>query len=246
MSNAASEATLTIAKNVAEVRERIARAASRTGRWPDEVRLVAVTKTIDAARIREAVAAGVTELAENYVQEARTKIPEVNSAAASTADSPQPPLLTWHFIGHLQSNKARYCIDLFSLVHSVDSLPLAEEMGRQAVKHGKTMPVLIEVNLAGGENRAGSAPDETLALAERIVQVEGVALQGMMGMAPYSGSPEEARPYFKRLRQLWERLPAENRQTLSMGMSGDFEMAIEEGATLVRIGTAIFGERTRQ
>jgi hypothetical protein len=232
-----------IADRIASVRERIAQAAARSGRPPEAIRLVAVTKTVEAARISQAVRAGVTDLGENYVQEARTKSSEV--ATALLAAHSEPPPLIWHLIGHLQRNKAKYCADLFSLIHSVDNYQLAQELGKQAAKHGKTQPILIEVNLAGLPERAGVAPNDTLALAERVAQVPHLAVRGLMGMAPFSSSddPEQARPHFARLRGLWDCLPADCRHTLSMGMSGDFEIAIEEGATLVRVGTALFGQR---
>ena len=237
----ASEATganNAMAGRIAAVRERIARAAARSGRTPDAVRLLAVTKTVDAARVVAAVRAGITDLGENYVQEARTKIPEVAALAGPE------PRLTWHLIGHLQRNKAKYCADLFSLIQSVNNYQLAQELGKHATKQGKTQPVLIEVNLVERPERTGVAPGDALALAEQVANVPNVALHGLMGMAPFSSDdPERGRPYFARLRALWEGLPAEHRHTLSMGMSGDFETAIEEGATLVRIGTALFGQR---
>lgn len=224
-----------IAANVARVRARIADAARRSGRAPTSVRLVAVTKTVDAARVAEAIAAGVQDLGENYVQEARAKIP----ATAALTSAP----ICWHLIGHLQSNKAKYSVDLFSLIHSVDNYQLAQELGKHASKRGKILPVLVEVNLARDPERAGIPPSEALSLAEAVATTPGLALQGMMGMAPFGEQAEEARPYFAHLRGLFERLPETNRVILSMGMTGDFEVAIEEGATLVRIGTALFGQR---
>lgn len=221
-----------IAENVAAVRQRIADAAARAGRRAEDVRLVAVTKTVEPERIAEAVAAGLTEFGENYVQEARRKISVVSGLT-------QVPLL-WHLIGHLQSNKAKYSVELFSLIHSVHNYQLAQELGKQAEKRGKTQSVLIEVNLAEDPNRTGIAPGEAYALAEQVAAVPGLRLLGLMGMAPFG---EDARPFFARLRTLWEALPPANREALSMGMSGDFEAAIAEGATLVRIGTAIFGRR---
>lgn len=229
-----------VAERVAGVRARIVAAARRSGRTPDAVRLVAVTKTIGPERVVQALAAGVTDLGENYVQEARAKIPEV----AALSDRPA----TWHLIGHLQRNKAKYCADLFSLIQSVDNYQLAQELGKQAAKQGKTQRILIEVNLAEQPERAGVSPGETLGLADQIAGVANVELRGLMGMAPFGDDPEQARPCFVLLRELWRKLPPEHRRTLSMGMSGDYEVAIEEGATLVRIGTALFGKRmgTRQ
>jgi pyridoxal phosphate enzyme (YggS family) len=227
--------TDTIASNLAAVRERIARAAARAGRAPESVRLVAVTKTVEPARVQAAVAAGVLELGENYVQEARAKVPEVSP--------PEDAGLIWHMIGHLQSNKAKYSVGLFSLIQSVDNYQLAQELGKQATKKGKSQPVLIEVNLAGAEHRAGVLPAALPDLVKGVLAVPGLELQGLMGMAPAGGDPEAARPHFRRLRGCWEALPGPNRRVLSMGMSADFEVAIEEGATLVRIGTALFGRR---
>lgn len=224
-----------IAENVAAVRARIADAALRAGRRAEDIRLVAVTKRVTPERVAEAVAAGVAEFGENYVQEAREKIPAL---AILTGQA-----LVWHLIGHLQSNKAKYSVELFSLIHSVDNYQLAQELGKQAVKKGKIQEVLVEVNLAGGENRAGVLPGEALKLAEQVATIEGLALQGFMGMAPFGENAEAARPHFNRLRVLWEQLPAESGKVLSMGMSGDFEIAVEEGATLVRVGTALFGPR---
>lgn len=229
-----------ITASITRVREHLARAAERAGRRPDEIQLVGVTKFVAADRVLPALRAGITAFGENYVQEAREKIPLVADAAAATALS-RPE---WHLIGRLQTNKAKYCPPLFDLVHSLDSFPLAEELGRAALKHGKTAQrVLIEVNLSGDTDRAGVAPDQALALCERVAQVPGLQLEGLMGIAPEGAGPEEARPFFQRLRMLWERLPDAERRILSMGMSADFETAIEEGATLVRVGTAIFGAR---
>nr|CAA9291912.1 UPF0001 protein YggS [uncultured Armatimonadetes bacterium] len=229
------QAFSTVADRVAAVQERIARAEARAGRSPGTVRLVAVTKRVPAARVAEAAAAGVTEFGENYVQEARAKIPELTQYIATD--------INWHLIGHLQTNKAKYAVLLFPLIHTVDTYQLAQELGRQTSKRHKTQNVLIEVNLSGDPGRAGARPEESLELADRVGAVPGLELKGLMGMAPYAEGSEDARPHFRRLRALFDRLPGPNRQILSMGMSGDFEVAIEEGATLVRIGTALFGKR---
>lgn len=226
-------ATSDIAANVAAVRARIAAATKRAGRPTDSVRLLAVTKMQPAARVAAVVAAGVSDLGENYVQEARDKIPLVPFAP------------TWHLVGHLQRNKANISVELFSLIHSVDKYQLAQELGKHASKKGETQNVLVEVNLVGDPTRPGVTSEGALALAEQVAGTPGLNLHGMMGMAPFDPDPELARPYFARLRALWEQLPEVNRQTLSMGMSGDFEVAVEEGATLVRIGTALFGARTK-
>jgi pyridoxal phosphate enzyme (YggS family) len=225
-----------IAGNVVHVRDRIAAAALRAGRSPDLVRLIAVTKTVAPAQIGAALRAGVTDFGESYMQEAMAKIPAVEAESGAL----QP---TWHFIGHLQSNKAKYSVQHFFLIHSVDNYHLAQEIGKQASKRGKTQAVLVEVNLSGAEQRAGVLIESALDLAAQVAEVPGVALRGLMGIAPQTESAEGARPHFRRLRALWDQLPEANRTVLSMGMSGDFEVAIEEGATHVRIGTALFGQR---
>jgi pyridoxal phosphate enzyme (YggS family) len=223
-----------IAQNVAAVRSRIAQACERSGRAPSTVTLVAVTKTVDLPRIREVTRAGVTDLGENYVQEALTKVgdPELGDTA-----------IHWHFIGHLQRNKVREIIGRFALIHSVDSLALATEIGRRAAAIGATADLLLEVKLDPIATKFGLAPEQTLATAQAVLDIPGVRLCGLMGMAPFGSNPEVARPAFRTLRTLFDHLPPEARQILSMGMSSDFEVAIEEGATMVRIGTALFGKR---
>ncbi len=233
----------TIADNLALVREKVARAESRAARPEGSVRLVAVTKTVEAARIGEAIAAGVRDLGENYIQEGRDKFFAVQ--ALNVAQTP-----TWHFIGSLQRNKAKFAVAQYDLIHSVDSLALAQEIGRRAAKQGKTaQKILLEVRL-GAENgdsethRAGFAPETVGEAASEIAQISGVDVHGLMAIAPASASgAEAARPYFAQVRALWDKLPPANRHELSMGMSGDFEAAIAEGATLIRIGTALFGRR---
>jgi hypothetical protein len=227
---------MTIALNLASIQERIRKAALRSGRDPAGIRLVAVSKTVAAENIQGAIAAGITILGENYVQEARDKIARVERQVA------------WHFIGHLQSNKAKYAVDLFSMVHSVDRLSLAEALDQEAHKQGKILPVLIQVNISGEESKSGINPQGALQLLERIAGLQHLSVQGLMTMPPWFDDPEDARPYFISLRKLRDELvskkiPGVSLPELSMGMSGDFEVAIEEGATLVRIGTAIFGPR---
>jgi PLP dependent protein len=228
--------TLIIAANVRHIRERMASAASRAGRPPEEITLIAVTKTHGTELVRAAMDAGVTDFGENYIQEARAKISEVEGFAENP--------INWHFIGHLQSNKAKYCVELFSLVQTVDNYQLAQELSKHAAKRNKTQEILIEVNLSGQPQRAGVLPEDLPALMDRIGELPNLTLQGLMGMPPQTDTAEEARPFFRSLYQFWETLPEKNRQILSMGMSGDFEVAIEEGATHVRIGTALFGQRT--
>lgn len=220
-----------IARNVAVVRERIARACERAGRKAEEVTLIAVSKTVDIARIEQAIAAGIEHFGENYYQEAREKIPCI-----------QAPV-HWHFIGHLQKNKARGVVPLFEWIHTVDDEELAQEINRRAQAFGKQQRVLIEVNIAREPQKYGVSPEEALLLAGRIAQLPYVRLEGFMGMAPLVENAEQARPYFAELRRLFERLPEAHRVHLSMGMTQDYEVAIEEGATMVRIGTAIFGPR---
>jgi hypothetical protein len=226
-----------IKDNLQRVGQRIETAAVHCGRDPQSVRLVAVSKTVAAERVREVVNAGATILGENYVQEARDKI-------ESLADCD----VAWHFIGHLQSNKAKYAVKLFDLIHSVDSLKLAREIDKQASKIDKVQPILVQVNIAEEATKSGITEDETPDLVREISRLENVALKGLMTMPPYFNAPEKVRPFFKALRQLRDRIqataiPGVSLDELSMGMTGDFESAIEEGATLVRIGTAIFGER---
>ena len=222
-----------IRENFLQVMERIEKAAQRAGRDPKEVKLVAVSKTVEVERIREAIDAGVSILGENYVQEARKKIEEIGRQ------------VEWHFIGHLQTNKAKYAVRLFDLIHSVDSLSLAEELNRRAQKENQIIKVMIEVNLSGEASKFGTEEEKAFELAKEICRLKNLSLVGLMTMPPYFDSPELSRPYFIQLRQLKERLEKEGipLKELSMGMSNDFEIAIEEGATYVRVGTAIFGPR---
>lgn len=225
-----------IAENLARVKERIEMAARRSGRNPAAVRLVAVSKTVEAERVLQAIEAGVKILGENYVQEAQKKIEALGHEVA------------WHFLGHLQTNKAKVATRLFDLIHSVDSLNLAEELHRQALQGGKMLPILLQVNIGGEAAKFGAQEKEIIRLAERTSELEGLAVKGLMTLPPYFDDPQSSRPYFIELRKLSEKLAALNipriwMEELSMGMSNDFEVAIEEGATLVRVGTAIFGRR---
>jgi len=225
-----------IAENIRRVKERMEAAARRVGRNPGEIRLVAVSKTVDAERVLQAVQAGVEILGENYVQEGKKKIDRVGHQVG------------WHFIGHLQTNKAKIAVRLFDLIHSVDNLELAEELNRAADQHGKVLPILLQINLSGEATKFGASEEEAFKMAEQISRMPALAVAGLMTLPPYFENPEEARPYFIHLRELGERLRREKilrlaMRELSMGMSNDFEVAIEEGATLVRVGTAIFGPR---
>jgi len=228
---------MTVAENLKTVMDRITAAAQRAGRDPASVKLVVVTKTVTIEKIREAVSAGARLLGENRVQEAREKIAKLGNVAA------------WHLIGRLQTNKAKYAVGLFDLVHSVDSLDLAREIDRQAAKIGKKQNVLVEVSLAGEAQKAGVGAGDALALVREAAKLGNISINGLMIVPPYLEDPEAVRPYFRRLRELSdeirkESMPGALMQELSMGMSGDFEVAVEEGATLVRVGTAIFGERS--
>ena len=233
---------MSIAENVAEVRQRIAAAAHRAGRDPAEITLMAVSKTFPAQRIREAYEAGLRVFGENRVQEFSGKYPQL----ADLKDA------EWHMIGHLQSNKAAAAAEGFTAVDSLDSLKLAEKLNASAEKVGKKLRALIEINVGGETAKSGLAPDsaqleELLVAARRLVQVE---FRGLMTVPPFAEDAEEARPYFRKLRELRDRiaarsLPGIRMDTLSMGMSHDFEIAIEESSTCVRVGTAVFGERVK-
>lgn len=220
-----------IAENLSTVRERIANAAARAGTDPNRIALVAVTKTVDVPAIQEAIRAGVMDIGENYVQDSVRKFEAVGRA------------VRWHMIGHLQRNKVRHAVSVFDLIQSVDSLSLAAEIGKRSVALGKSSPVLVEVKIAGEASKFGVPPGDALALCDAVAQTDGVELAGLMGMAPFVDEPALVRRSFAGLKGLWDRLPAAYRTWLSMGMTADFEIAIEEGSNMVRIGTAIFGSR---
>jgi hypothetical protein len=222
-----------IAQNLAEVRRRINAAAQRAGRDPAAVRLLAVSKTMPVEMVREAVAADQRLFGENYLQEARPKIEALGQAAS------------WHFIGHLQSKKAKAVVALFELIHGVDRLKLAQALDAAAAQMGKVQDILIQVNLAEEATKSGVAPEAAPELLREISRLPHLRVMGLMTMPPFL-APEAVRPYFRALRELRDRLTdlsGHSLPELSMGMSGDFEVAIEEGATLVRVGTAIFGSR---
>ena len=233
---------MSIAENIAAVQERLAEAAKRAGRRPEEIALMAVTKTHPPARIREAYDAGLHLFGENRVQEFAGKadaLDDLNKAE-------------WHMIGHLQTNKAAKTAELFSAVDSVDSVKLAEKLNAAAQAVAKKLLVLIEVNIGGEEAKSGASADspEFEALLQSAPRFEALSFRGLMTVPPFFDDPEGARPYFRKLRELRDsiaarKLPAIRINVLSMGMSHDFEVAIEEGSTCVRVGTAIFGERTK-
>jgi PLP dependent protein len=226
-----------VSANLARIRERIRRAAERAGRRAGEISLVAVSKTFSVDAIRAAYGAGVRHFGENRVQEMDAKRPKLADIDA-----------TWHFIGHLQSNKARLATQLFDRLDSLDSLPLAQKLDSAAHDRGKRLPVLIEVHLGGEETKSGIAEAGLPALAEGISALQNLELRGLMAVPPYSEDPESVRPYFRQLRTLRgtlsQRLSLQF-PVLSMGMSHDFEVAIEEGATEIRVGTALFGARSK-
>ncbi|MGH7370032.1 MAG: YggS family pyridoxal phosphate-dependent enzyme [Candidatus Methylomirabilaceae bacterium] len=225
-----------IRARVEQVRRRIAEAAGRAGRRPGDVELVAVSKAVPISRIRDAVDAGVTALGENRVHEAREKVPLLES-----------PAVTWHLVGHLQTNKGKLAVELFDLIHSVDSLKLAHVLDRQGATLGKRVRVLIQVELGGEPTKSGIRDEHVIPLLHACRDLSHLAVEGLMIMPPFREHPEEVRPFFRQLRELRDRAGdagvGQHLAHLSMGMSHDFEVAIEEGATLVRIGTAIFGER---
>jgi pyridoxal phosphate enzyme (YggS family) len=227
---------MSIADNLATIQARIDAAARKAGRDPATVRLVAVSKTKPAALVDEAARSGQKLFGENYVQELAAKAREVTGP------------VEWHFIGHLQSNKVRQIAGLVTMIHSVDRFSLAQEIDRQWGKLGRVCDVLIEVNIACEETKCGTSVKEVFELVRRVAALPHLRLQGLMTMPPFYDDPEGARPYFRELRRLAGEIAAENipdveMKELSMGMSGDFEVAIAEGATLVRVGSAIFGER---
>ncbi|MGD9083204.1 MAG: YggS family pyridoxal phosphate-dependent enzyme [Desulfobacterales bacterium] len=224
-------------KRLRAVKNRIQTAARASGRNPETIRLVAVSKTVPTTRVRQAIQAGVTILGENYVQEARTKFNDLATYPVS-----------WHFIGHLQSNKAKYAVRLFDLIHSVDTLKLARELDKQSRKINKIQEILIQVNISEEASKSGVNVKDSFSLLKDISRLENLSVKGLMTMPPYFNAPEKVRPYFTALRGLRDHLEQQgilnvSLNELSMGMTGDFEVAIQEGATLVRIGTAIFGKR---
>ena len=225
-----------IVSNIRMIRERIIAAATRSARDPGSIQLMAVSKTIPPERIREAVEAGITLLGENYVQEAREKIPVIGHN------------VSWHMIGHLQTNKVKYVINLFDWIHSVDRLELARELDKRAGQNNRKLNALIEVNVSGEESKNGVEASHALELVRQVSVLPNLNVRGLMTMPPYSDNPETSRPYFKALRSLRDEISIAaisgiRMDELSMGMTDDFEVAIEEGATIIRVGRAIFGER---
>lgn len=226
---------MSVAENVKEVAERMSWAAARAGRRLEDVQLVAVTKTVDIGRVREAAEAGVRIFGENYVQEAREKIEAIGHG------------IEWHMTGHLQRNKAKEAVAMFDMIQTIDSVDLAMELDKRARAAGKTIRGLIEVNLGGEGSKAGISKGDLIPLLTATSELSNLSIQGLMTIPPYYDHPEQVRPYFRTLRELKDEVNEKGfpLAELSMGMSHDFEVAIEEGATMVRVGTAIFGERRR-
>ena len=227
---------MNVEDNIRHVREVMAEAARRSGRPSSAIRLMAVTKTVDDDRILAAMQTGVEIIGENYVQEAKRKIEKLGKAGE------------WHLIGRLQTNKARYAVYLFDMIHSVDRLELAAELDRRSRAAGRVIPILIEVNVGGEESKSGVPLNSALDLVRLVAPLENLSIRGLMTMPPWSDDPEESRPYFRTLRVLrdkiaGEAIPRVEMRELSMGMTDDYAIAIEEGATIVRIGRGIFGER---
>lgn len=225
-----------IQKNIQSVQQNINEACARAGRKPEEVTLIAVSKTKPVSMLLEAYEAGARDFGENKVQELMDKIPQM------------PDDIRWHMIGHLQRNKVKYIVGKVWLIHSVDSLRLAEEISREAVKKQVTVNILVEVNVAQEESKFGTTTDETVALVQQIAQLPGIFVKGLMTIAPFVENAEENRDYFRKLKQLSVDISAKNidnvsMDILSMGMTGDYVVATEEGATCVRVGTGIFGDR---
>lgn len=225
-----------IAANIKTIQQRIAAAAAGCGRDPGSVKLLAVTKTVSPPVIEQAINAGLTAFGENYVQEAKEKIALMEKR------------VQWHMIGHLQTNKAKYAVNLFDYIHSVDRLELAGEINKRAGLINRKINILIEVNVSGEKTKNGIPAAQAADLIKDVSGLDNILVKGLMTMAPYSTHPENSRPYFSALRNIrskiiLEGIPGIQMEELSMGMTDDFEIAIEEGATIVRIGRAIFGER---
>ncbi len=224
-----------VVKNLRRLQERIVTAAMRAGRNPGEIKLVAVTKTVPVEKIKEALDCGVNRLGENRVQEFLNKYQQL------------PPGVEWHFIGHLQTNKVNKIIGKVHLIHSLDRWELAEELHQAAIKRGQVAKVLAQVNVAGEKSKYGLAPSETVDFVASAAGLAGLSVEGLMTIAPWSANPEEVRPVFRQLkdiaRKVEDRVTGSKMDYLSMGMSGDWEVAVEEGANILRIGTAVFGER---
>jgi len=224
-----------IKENISTIREQITRTALACGRDPETITLIGVSKRKSADTVSKAIAEGSSHLGENYIQEAVDKIDILGKDSAC-----------WHFIGHLQSNKARFAVQYFDYIHTVDTVKLAREINKQAAKIGKVQKIFLQVNIAQEDTKSGAGEQEAISLARKFCLFENLSLEGLMCMPPFFDDPQEARIYFKKLRLIQKQIQATGMETLvhlSMGMSNDFHVAIEEGATMVRVGTAIFGSR---
>lgn len=224
-----------VSENIESIRERIRNACIRSGR-ADNVKLVAVTKTVDTEMIREAISCGIKVIGENKVQEIEKKFPEIGSE------------VEWHMIGHLQTNKIKYIVDKVTMIQSVDSLKLAQEINRQFGKHRRIIDVLVEINIGKEPSKHGIEPECAAELVESIGKLENLRVRGLMTVAPALEKSESVRPYFKKMKQIFDDLKLKQMENismdfLSMGMTGDFETAVEEGANMVRVGSGIFGPR---
>lgn len=225
-----------IRKNIENIKDRMQKAAAKSGRNPDDIKLLAVTKTVGTDKIQEAIEQGILDLGENRVQELSKKYDIIDSK------------YNWHLIGHLQTNKVKYIVDKVAMIHSVDRVELAEEIQKRAAQIGKTVDVLIQVNVSGEESKFGIAPEHTKDMVRNISGMKNIKVKGLMTIAPYVEDPEEIRFVFKELKKIFIDIQQENIDNidmsfLSMGMSNDFEIAIEEGANIIRIGTLLFGKR---
>ncbi|MBN2374278.1 YggS family pyridoxal phosphate-dependent enzyme [bacterium] len=227
-----------IRENVSIVKDRICKAAFQAGRNPEDILLIAVTKNVEADAIKAGIEAGLTDFGENRIQEAEGKIPELGHD------------VKWHFIGHLQTNKVRKAVELFDIIHSVDSLHLASEIEKRASVAGKCLPALLQVDLGGEDTKSGFSREGILEVLDQVAGFDHIRIKGLMTIPPWSEDPEGSRQYFRDLAALKEEIfsmhiPGINMEHLSMGMSHDFDIAIQEGADMIRVGTALFGARCR-
>jgi pyridoxal phosphate enzyme (YggS family) len=225
-----------VEENIRNIWSRMEKAAEKTGRDKEDVKLVAVTKTVEVLRIKEAIKYGIKMIGENRVQEAESKFVHITEKVEK------------HLVGHLQTNKAKKAVELFDFIQSVDSQHIAQEISRRASQMGKVMEVLVEINTSGEKSKFGIDPDQALSFVKSISNLEGIKIKGLMTIGLFSNNPEDTRPCFKKLKAIFDQLKSENipnveMQYLSMGMTSDFEIAIQEGANMVRIGTGIFGSR---
>jgi len=224
-----------IRQNIIDIKQEIAEICDRANRNPDDILLLGVTKTVEPQRINEAIAEGITDIGENRVQEILNKYESVDP-------------VHWHLIGHLQTNKVKYIVDKVKMIHSLDSIRLAEEINKRAKQHQVLMDVLVQINVAKEDTKFGLYVDELDDFIKKVQEFENINIKGLMTIAPFEENPEKVRPYFRTLKSIFERIKAKklervDMQYLSMGMSNDFKIAIEEGANIIRIGTAIFGKR---